>query len=53
MRENKIVEKILEDAVTDISGSLFVFSVLGFSKEEAREFILKCLDMIWKEGDCV
>lgn len=53
MRENKIVKKILEDAEKDISGGIFVLSMLGFSKEEAREFILKCLDTIWKEGDGV
>lgn len=53
MRENKIVKKILEDAEKDISGGIFVLNMLGFSKEEAREFILKCLDTIWKQGEGV
>lgn len=49
----EIVKKILEDAEKDISGGIFILSMLGFSKEEAREFLLKCLDTIWKEGDGV
>lgn len=47
MIKNKFVEKILEDAEKDISGGIFILNMLGFSKEEAREFILKCLDTIW------
>ena len=44
-----INKKILDDAAKDLCSVFWTVRFMGYSKEQAKEFILKCLEIAYKD----
>lgn len=51
MEAKDIDKKMLDNALKDLCSVFLTVRFLGYSKEQAKEFILKCLDIAYKDKE--